>query len=341
MKHIFFIHSYITYLVSSKVIERECLNREDCVFLINRKVIINDTVLKYQIDYLCKSDAIPITGNLLGCWKQLKQIDRFIDKVTSGKNFNLYCPSTRSRFIRILLTNKKCLGYHFIEEGLASYNTLDEVNKKVVNQAFTLKEKINKFLCYGSRLPELLFYDVNYKKVYGINENSFPGFQNKVILNDYNIDGNNARNANYDNAHILVFDALIEFKMLTIEDFLLSLQKLTEYFFKNSVNVVYYKLHPEQLKVNGSGNCIKEILNKENRVRFLQMPEDVILEMVVAKNLNLTFYVIVSSVGLYAAFCGHTVYSFMDSLKEYNERFRKLIEDLPKVFTEVLIQMKL
>lgn len=340
MKHIFYIHSYITYLVSVKIIETENLLKKDCIFLINRKVIIQDDVVSYAIDHFCSSEAVPITSNIIGGWQSLKNIDAFIDAITSKEKFYLYLPNTRGRFIGILTTHKKCLGYHFIEEGLASYFRQEQANMNIAVRSFSLKERVNKYLCYGNRLSNLHFYNSNYKNVYGLSVHSFPGFRNRVILKDY-VANNKEKEGIYDNAHIIVFDALVEFKIVTYESFIESLRKLIAYFIENSIRVVHYKLHPEQLKVNGCGKSIKEILESVDVVKFLQIPEDTILELVILNNSSLTFYIVVSSVGLYAAFYGHSVYSYMDNLKQGNERFKGLIEDLPNVFLKVIKQIQL
>jgi hypothetical protein len=331
MKHIFFIHSYITYLVSLKVIEKEHLDKQDCAFLINRKIIINDVIATYDIEQFGSAGMFPINRNLSKSWSALKSIDIFIDKITGHRPYFFYCPQTSLRIISAFITNRRCKGFNLIEEGLASYFERGVINKSQLPERQSLKVKLNKILGYGNRLPNLHFFDSGYKKAYGISEHSFPSFRDKVVLGNYFIKSN-GHNHEYDHKHILVFDALIEAKLVTSEQYLQALESLIEYFIRGSIKDVYFKLHPEQLKAYGSSEIVRAFLNKVHSVRFKELPPDTILEQIIAFNSNLTLYIVISSVGLYAAFAGHKVYSFINHLQGVDGKLANSVEKLPAVF---------
>jgi hypothetical protein len=67
-------------------------------------------------------------------------------------------------------------------------------------------------------------------------------------------------------------------------------------------------------------------------VRFKELPPDTILEQIIAFNSNLTLYIVISSVGLYAAFAGHKVYSFINHLQGVDGKLANSVEKLPAVF---------
>src|SRR5688572_30340516 len=95
IKHIFYIHSYITYLVSLKIIAKEGLEKKDCIFLINRKIRINESIATYNIEHLCTDKSFSVTRNVLKSWREIKNVDAFIAEITGNQKFYFYCPHTR------------------------------------------------------------------------------------------------------------------------------------------------------------------------------------------------------------------------------------------------------
>lgn len=333
--HLFYVHSYITYLVALKVLEVAKIDKKDAVFLVNRGIVVNDEALKYyRVDKYCTYEGTAISRYFWKGWKLLGEINAFINNILKGRSFYFYTPHSSDNFMRILIAHKKCLGFSYLEEGSAAYYKMYHHNFPEI----TSIQKVNRFLNYGNSMPRLRFYEPHYLKAYGISQYSFPGFNRRVELkNVFRCDETTRK---FDNAYIIVFDGLVEFKIVTLAKYFLATQKIIDHLEANNIKEVYFKLHPEQLKpVSGTGPVVKEFLNQHINIRFIELPNSAILENIAACNSNLTYYIFFSSVGFYAAVNGHKVYSAINTLEEGNAKIARQMSALPKAYTERIIRI--
>lgn len=123
MKHIFSIHSPLTFLVAYSVIEHLELQHEDVILISsNYQVPIRD----FKV---AQSFPERYARNI---WQKLRyfnlpvNFDRYIDELTQGQDFTAYI-DLMSYYQRILVTHSKCQQFHFIEEGNSTYQQFDDL----------------------------------------------------------------------------------------------------------------------------------------------------------------------------------------------------------------------
>lgn len=121
MKHVFTIHSPITFLVAYSIVEHLQLNVDQVVFICSN----------YQPP-INKFNCVPsFTEQNKGILKKLKTLnvpehyDRYIYKIVDGKEFTAYV-DLMSYYQKILVTHYKCKQFHFFEEGNSAYMAWDD-----------------------------------------------------------------------------------------------------------------------------------------------------------------------------------------------------------------------
>jgi hypothetical protein len=122
MKHIFTIHSHITFLVAYSIVEYLNLDRNDVIFLSSRyKVTIKG--FNVQEAYQTRFQTI---GEKLLTFNAPKSHDRYINKLTNGDSFIAYI-DLMSYYQKILITHPQCACFHFFEEGNGAYMSYDDM----------------------------------------------------------------------------------------------------------------------------------------------------------------------------------------------------------------------
>src|SRR5215217_871201 len=131
MKHLFYIHSHITFLASIKSINFLKLDYTDCVFIIHRGKIDDYKFSKVKmVEFIYNHHNIEtytISKKFWKNWKKLDKLDEFINIAISNNYFTFYTPHTYASFLALIVTHKKCKGYNIIEEGLGSYLKKDKL----------------------------------------------------------------------------------------------------------------------------------------------------------------------------------------------------------------------
>jgi hypothetical protein len=136
MKHLFSVHSPITFLIAHAAIEFLKLDVKDVIILSNG--------YKLPID---KYKNFPFFTNLSRTWTQkIKYLnapiseDNYLNGLLEGENFIAYI-DLMSYHQRIFITHSLCSGFHFIEEGNASYrddDTLEDLTWDKRGQPYRL-----------------------------------------------------------------------------------------------------------------------------------------------------------------------------------------------------------
>ncbi|WP_035663771.1 polysialyltransferase family glycosyltransferase, partial [Flavobacterium sp. ACAM 123] len=139
MKHIFTIHSPITFLMAIAVIKTNNLKDDEILILTSGyDPIINLPYVKKSFDSINRSLIEKIRY-----WNTPKESDKYINSfLEKNENFVAYIDLMHMHQ-RILITNKNCLNFSFIEEGTASYllpNTVENVGYLFKNN----KDRFNK-----------------------------------------------------------------------------------------------------------------------------------------------------------------------------------------------------
>lgn len=336
MKHLFYIHSAITYLVAIRLIEYNKLNKRDCVFLLGRgfKPILSREINSVELPFTHHPvNSFAVKRKFWESWGKLSGFDAFVHKLTAGEQFHLYTNQTGIAFIQLFMSHSGCAGYSFLEEGVASYYTQSKINNEICpSGSATTFYKVLKYLNFFGRLSDFpQFFSEDYTAVYGISNESFSEFRNRVILDDVLVQGSLASDVE---GYVLALDALYEYGSVSKEEFAQALREMFSYFKRKGIGSIRIKYHPEQYANPVFLAAIRSLIEKyRGDVRVTELDPDCILELVAANKANdVTFYVFLSSVGLYAGLCGRKVYSFAHFIGERCSNYKARIENLPPVY---------
>lgn len=329
MSHIFYIHSWICYLVAEKVIQHEKIQTENVTFLFvrgfnaGRDCIYKHIIFPFDMPY----EYFHPTKNFFKGRFRLWKLDKFIDNITAGY-YVAYWPHELFTYGKLVNSSKKCKGYYLIEEGLGSYNKQNaECADSQESFVFNMYLKAS----FGSRLAS----EASQKKylgAYGLSEAVFPGRSNVKSLRQYLVTDTYSREYDqYQNSIIIVFDAVVEAKMIPLNIVLDVFKKLLDSIrFRNKK--IYIKFHPASYLDNIFVTAVTAIIDYEYTTLGVSTIDPTISLELLAGHVEAEFYVNVSSVGLYANLQGRVVYSFAKLLASEYPLFRKKIDVLPDIF---------
>lgn len=267
-------------------------------------------------------------------WGKLRAFDVFLANISNKEKFHLYTNQAGLDFIRLFISHKNCSGFSYLEEGLYSYFTAEKVNNELCpSGSSSVYYKILKHLNFCGRLAGTpKFFTKGYAAVYGLNNESFPEFENRIVLNtDFNLPGKYQKVA----GHILAFDAHYEYGHISKAAFEQGIEKVFSYFRQQGINRIWVKYHPEQYANASCLANIRSILAKyKDNLTVDELPQNCCLEYMAAdKSSNVNFYVFLSSVGLYAGLAGKKVFSFARFIGDQDQLYQKRIEKLPEVYS--------
>lgn len=325
MKHIFLIHSSITYLASLSVISTERIAEDDCIILGPYRLGFEE-VLKQPIIYL---DEIP---QLKSNYKASKHLFEFVEKICAGDDYYLYIPGMSMK-ARVLATSPECKGLRFIEEGTAAYqdyNILDlsceyPANKKWSNSS--MKEIMGEiremlFLAIkGISLKQLALpwaytaYTLNNEIIfYGFSEKSFVKAQNKKIIDIKNELTMRLKNKlSIDNEYVWISSKM--FKPHNASVLLDSFaKKIVELRNEHAFNHIYIKFH--QFEPDYSKGKTFELFDNLN-IEYTVVEDSTMMEIEFMKNRNVTAIGDVSSLLLYNTVFGNNSISLIKGLESY------------------------
>jgi len=123
MKHIFSVHSPITFLVAYATINQLRLRKDEVIIL---SATYNVPINEFRVIpsfYEAKNRTV---------WQKIRNFnvprgfDHYINQYLDGQEFIAYI-DLMSYYQKILITHQKCKGFHFIEEGNGTYQKTDDI----------------------------------------------------------------------------------------------------------------------------------------------------------------------------------------------------------------------
>ncbi|MFT2007506.1 polysialyltransferase family glycosyltransferase [Pontibacter sp. 13R65] len=344
MKHLFYIHSYITYYVSLEIVKYKEIPFPDCVFMYGRG-FEPSTNSKAGTEVHLPYHHYPhntffLERQFWKSWSKLRKFDAFLFKLNNGDKFHLYTNQTGLDFIKLILSHAKCQGYSLIEEGLYSYYTFDIINKVICppvgrrSMFYELLIRAN----FGRRLKQKRYFmESGYEAVYGIHPKAFPGFRNRHIL-PFPF-GTVADESSTNKQAVLILDSLLDYGVIREKVFLNALQKALDYFAKYGIERLYIKFHPKQYRNPDRLAQLKKVLSTSKKaIAISEIGQKQSLELLAADASikNLDFYVFLSSAALYATLCGRNAYSFAYFIAEEDPGFLDRINTVPQIFKDLV-----
>ncbi len=326
MRHVFFIHSHITWLVSLGVIRHRGLTRQAVLFVCSRGYITPDAEFE-RIDF-------PDRGWLL-TWRPDKwvhdrrELTQFIDSVAQNADFQWYLPHTGFLFFRAFVRHPRCHGFHLIEEGLGSYFTRDALRESMQRAPVSmpgwkgwLQRQWARF-----RPPELA--DTRYLFAYGCTDEAFPGYARRIKVELVE----KSQPGDEDIVTVLVLDNLVEVGLVDPDTFFRCLDELMVRLAKEDRKKVYFKPHPGQYVDPRYMPHLRKVLqDNPYGVDFRELPASYCLELLAATG-RPNFYVFISSMGYYAAISGCQVYSMASRLAAIDVRYKVIMDIIPEVMS--------
>lgn len=328
MRHVFFVHSHITYLIARQIVAHERLSPADCLFLLLRGFAApaDCPVPAAAIEAV----AVPLSPRIWQVWGRIAALDRRINELTAGADFTLYAPHTDNATVRLLYTHPRCRAISYVEEGSASY-----IPRERWRKPYSFANNVLRYVYSRGRYPELQHFEDFYERAYCVSEHCFPGMSRKVVLpmpfGNVRVEPDPTGQA------VLVLDALVEFGLVEPAPMRQALHGLLDWLLAQGRRQVLFKYHPVQAKDPARRAFYEqEIFGPyRDRLTFVELAPGVSLEDLAVSYPNVLFAILVSSVGLYAAFCGQRVVSVAKQLAASSEKFAARLALMPPVFFEV------
>lgn len=351
MKHIFSVHSPITFLAAHTVIDNLNLEIKDVVILTTKyKIPIN----KYRVVSAYADLKSKWFQKILNLNNPLKE-DDYINDVTQNEQFTAYI-DLMSYSQATLVTHKKCVGFHFIEEGNSSYrkdDTLDSVTwnwyrKSYSFRIYGFKNRIRNILNairwsirgYSHRLLAMPYSFTSYAffentKFFGFSDLAYPNISQerktllKLLPSTSDIQ-ELAGNVSLADAVIWVDGSSSSFTGLNEQVYFDAIEKAIA---KRKTwlqeKPVFLKLRPGTKKY--SDNYLYKALVREG-VQVSVLPDNLIIEAIFVNSKNCIVIGNLTSALFYAAIFGHEAYSIYHL---YDVRVKTIFDEMPGYWSQV------
>lgn len=344
-KHIFFIHSPLTFIVACKIIRLKKLRAGEVIFFTHRGFQPPATAWPTHIfPYNWSPEPFRFQLNFVKSWKKVQEFDDFINTVSAHAPFLLYLPHAAFRVLKLFISHPRCQGFSYIEEGLGSYSRKEYFDvPRVDYRVHPLDRLLNR-----GRIKDRLYYAEGYDAVYGLYKESFPGFRNRIIFQHSSAEeelsssvyGARTDFNRYKQARIIVLDAVSVHGILPAEVHLHAFLKLLKKLEEEGVLEVFIKYHPAQIPAGEDKLFRLAAQKQQSALKLLEIEQGVFLEDVAHHSLSPVFYVNISSIAIYANKAGKKVYCWAPYLMEENEAYRNIFQGLNRIFSDSVEVLK-
>ena len=338
MKHIFYVHSHITFYCSLNAIKYLSLISEDCIFLCARNYKNPNYPTNRMLDISELHDRYSTQLTKSESSQALKEVDQLIQSETNGECFHYYT-STLSHLLKEIIANHpKCKAVEIIEEGISSYMKAPEYYQKRLYKYSWYHESWLEYIkpLFGTRRRVRgngAFNTEAFSNQYyfGFHEGVFPYIdQNKIILNSQFPNEELKEFVNLSKENLFVFDAvLVEQKhLLTIDEFVTRLMRLI-ISIHHDEKKFYLKFHPSQ--TSDTRKKIKDML-VEIDYDIVEIPDHIPTEQLLRQADDVNVFGIFSTLLFYAKKMGHRVTSFYSTFFDFppiKEMMSKYPGDFP------------
>ena len=294
MKHVFWIHSHITYIISKETVRFLELQDKEVLFLLFRNYKLPERRFNYQ--------RIPTSHKL----NKEELIDFKIHwKKILHTEFIAYVPQTSEKRLYELVNFEHCKGFNYIEEGLLSYKEYTPSIKTKIHSVMTA-------LTLRQRMRIIEYTHPKFQTAYCLHKNAFPKCHNKVVL-DVQFSNESVPTM----TNILVFDAIVSYGMTSLDTFNSLIKTvIIPHMKRHDIKDVYYKFHPQQLESKNKEELIgiNRLFEQHPEIKFSEIPPELMLENVFFTTDDLVVYTFLSSLGMYAKLSDHEVFSVSDRL---------------------------
>lgn len=348
MKHVFFVHTPVTYLVSVSVINDLKISKEDAVILFHH--FHSTSLLKNGrytgINMSDFFDGKNFAGKIYNYFRHFNivgRVDKIINAVIGNDKFVAYVPGL-TPVHKSLVTHHNCVSFNFIEEGLAQYyreETLESLNplynkyswrssliknaKRVLTEMYLVLRGYN-FKLQGLPFSYSCYHAFKDVFFYGVSKDSFPliADEKKQIIffekeNFHLIQQDSIPNLN--DKIVWIGDSSVMNYGFSSELYLKGIKEGCIDFVKSKgtkeIFVKFHREEPEYLR-----QSIKKLFFN-NGISIEIIPDNTIMELLLFEAKNVTLIGVYSSLLYYASLMGHNSFSIYNFLKEEYSRALK------------------
>jgi hypothetical protein len=323
MKHIFSVHSPITFLVAYATIKHLELKKENVFFLsATYKVLLDD----YKVILSFSEARNKSFLQKIKYFNVPKSHDQYLDIYLKGQEFTAYI-DMMSYAQKALVTHNQCKEFHFIEEGNSTYQTNDDLqdiswperkNSWRGKGVLDFKSWVRVLRGYNLRLLSLPYIYSAYAnmvdiKFFAFSENAYYNVSSskRILVKPPKEDPNINKLAGghfLNNATIWLDGSNGKFTGLDESYYYKAIEKAIPILKQKRIikDKVYAKLRPG-IK-DFSTNKLVSIL-KANNIEVEVMPNDMIIEAFFIESNNCKVIGVLTSVLEYAHVFGHKAYS--------------------------------
>ena len=335
MKHLFYVHSHITFLVSKQYIFDNGLNPDDCLFFCVREYLppvsyrtLFKNIIAYPTEVLPnKYTRLLENHNIIIGYRNIRILENKINSFFNKSPFIFYVPNTNLDCSSAIITMSQCKHFFIIEEGDTAY-----VSKNIIPTSF---KGIHLFFYFFFRPLLYRFLAVKnwcfpykHKKFHGTISMSSDAFydapgEKKVI----NIPFDKEELTVIPDAILSIDSSLLVFftKDIAIELF----TKLNIFFKKKGYTKVAYKFHPIFYSQNVIADY-REIINNIFGELVYELPRESVIENILY-TYPIDFYSDYSAIARYASFMGRKCWSYAKYLIPYNDMYSKKLEQATSI----------
>lgn len=321
MKHVFCIHSNITYLAALGVVCKEQIPLEDVVIVTNYEFEKDAPIRVHKI--LPYSGLRSIFRHPINALFAVRCIDREITKLVGNEPYIAYTEALFA-FHDLVVTHPLCQQFHFIEEGLSVYYEEMDWHLQTANyslrpcyrykgwKGFLQKLRDIFLLIRGYKLEMLglpalynAFFNAKGVIFYGFSNESYYGVKNLCRISLKQVSDSFEWHTHYERLEdidIWLGQNNPRGGNELIDKYIDAIQKgCVQQLLSQGKKCIMVKFHP-----------VEEIYAKQQTLKMFQrngieveiIPDEVVLELELFKAKNVRLYSVNSSLLLYAAMLG-------------------------------------
>ncbi len=328
MKHLFVVHSNLTYLAALATVYKENLCPEDVV-------ILGD---KFSASYPIETQLVKsLSGNQLlrsprRALFSIGYVDKIIKRTTNSEPYVLYVAALYN-VQRICFSNSKCQGLNFIEEGLSVYLSTVSLSRILSNNEQTkslrnrscrtfFKDLFKLIKGYSYKMQALPFLYNGYSnlegvKFYGFNKESFCGVDDVQQLSFVDTINHFDMRSQLELAggNLWIGSNIVSLGLEPLESYLSAIKEgVVECFAHSSGTRAFVKFHPAECEASRNGTLK---LFADAGIEPVVVDDSVIIEVEIFSNTGVTVWGVDSSIMYYASSAGVRCKSIVDRLVNY------------------------
>lgn len=337
MKHLFYVHSHITFLVSKQYVFDQGINPDDCLFLCTRNYQLPDQMAKVFHNIKAYPDEVLDKGNTrllqnnnpFKGRKNVKKLESIIQEFFGESDFVYYLPNAfASDFSSAIVTMPHCKFFYIVEEGTASYVSHEKLPKLFWGWKrpiyYVLRLILNRYYClrgdfYSTDHPKYrgtiattskAFFDVPGEKIVVSNpffKEIFSEVPQAILSIDASLN--------------IYFDIDVATKLY---------QMLAKIFDEKGYQKIAYKFHPDFCKKPELMQQYRDLLHQCFGDSIFELQNNSSIENIL-NAYPIDFYTDLSSVALYSFLWKGTCYSYVRFLSKYSDVYADNVKKMPQV----------